>query len=239
MSENNNSQRMGNPQSPNQLLAALPESEYQRLAPHLTEVSLDKETVIFEALEPIETVYFPHSVLISIVSILENGLTTEIAIIGRSGMVDLSAIFGNKRSINRAVVQVAGRATKIATDIFKREFDRSEELQRILLRYTSTRISELSQLAACNNHHTIEERLARWLLTVHDLVESDNLPLTQELIGQMLGVRRASVTVTARTFQQAGIIRYTRGNIIIVDREALEATACECYGIIRQQYESI
>lgn len=225
--------------SPNQLLAALPEEEYQRLAPHLREVSVTKGTVFFEALEPIKTVYFPHGALVSLVSILEDGSSTEIGLIGNDGMVGLPVILGTGYSVSRAVVQVEDSGMKISADMLKREFDRSGELQKILLRYTARRLANVSQLTSCNTHHTIEERLARWLLTVQDLVHSDNLPLTQELISQMLGVRRAGVTVTAGTLQRAGMIRYARGNITILDREALEQTTCECYRLIKEEFETI
>lgn len=228
-----------NAQSANEILAALPETDYQRLAPYLTEASLSLGTVLYEASERIETVYFPYDALISLVSTLENGSTTEIGLIGRTGMVGFTVTLDNNFSINRAVVQVPGSVIKISANIFKNEFNRGEELQRVTLRYMTNILGELSQLVVCNNHHTVEERLARWLLMVQDLIQSDNLPLTHEFLSTMLGVRRASVTVAAGTLQRAGMIRYARGNVIILDREALEATACECYGIIKQLFRKI
>lgn len=228
-----------NAQSANEILAALPETDYQRLAPYLTEASLSLGTVLYEASERIETVYFPYDALISLVSTLENGSTTEIGLIGRTGMVGFTVTLDNNFSINRAVVQVPGSVIKISANIFKNEFNRGEELQRVIFRYMTNIIGELSQLVVCNNHHTVEERLARWLLMVQDLIQSDNLPLTHEFLSTMLGVRRASVTVAAGTLQRAGMIRYARGNVIILDREALEATACECYGIIKQLFRKI
>lgn len=222
--------------SANRLLASLPEIEYQRLEPHLTYVSLPVKTVFYEASERIETVYFPNTALISLVSTLKNGTTTETGIVGGTGMVGLSVILGSSQSSQRAIVQVANGAMKISALILKQEFDRGGELQRVLLSYAERRLNEVAQLAVCNRHHTIEERLARWLLTVHDLIQSDELPLTQEFIGNMLGVRRSGVTITARIFQNAGLIRYSRGKITILNREALEDKACECYELFHENF---
>ena len=219
----------------NRLLTALPEDEYQRLEPHLTSVSLDAGTILYEASDRVETVYFPNTALISLVSILANGATTEIGLIGGTGIVGLPAILSNGYSNHRAIVQVADSATKIPASVLKQEFDRGGKLQRLLLDYAQTRINQVAQLAVCNRHHTIEERLARWLLTVSDLTKSDELPLTQEFLGNMLGVRRSGVTVSAGTLQQAGMIRYSRGKITILDREELENTTCECYELFRIQ----
>ena len=144
----------------------------------------------------------------------------------------LYASFGK----HRAIVQVADSALKISAEVLKQEFDRGGELQRILLRYTETRLDEIAQLAVCNGHHTIEERLARWLLTVQDLIQSDELPLTQEFLGNMLGVRRSGVTITAGILQRAGLISYSRGKIKILDRQRLEATACECYKLFYEHF---
>jgi CRP-like cAMP-binding protein len=223
-------------QSANRLLSALPENEYQRLEPHLKSVCLSVGTVVYEASEKIETVYFPNNSLISLVSTLKNGATTEIALVGGTGMVGLPVILGNDHSSQRAIVQVADGAIKISALILKQEFDRGGELQKILLRYVETRLREVAQLAVCNRHHTIEERLARWLLTVQDLIQSDKLPLTQEFIGNMLGVRRSGVTIAAGILQKAGMISYSRGKITILNREALEDTACECYELYHDNF---
>ncbi|MBE9044823.1 Crp/Fnr family transcriptional regulator [Pleurocapsales cyanobacterium LEGE 10410] len=220
--------------SANRLLLALSDTEYQRLEPYVASVDLPLGMVLYEALEEIDTIYFPCDGLISLVSTLENGATTEIGLIGATGMVGLPVILGSGRSNHRAIVQVAGNVTKISAVILKQEFDRGGELQKILHRYIETRLNEVAQLAVCNCHHTIEERLARWLLTVQDLIQSDELPLTQEFIGNMLGVRRSSVTVSAGILQQAGLIRYSRGKITVLDRSNLEQTACECYELLRK-----
>ena len=222
--------------SANRLLAALPPSEYLRLEPYLTRISLAAGTVFYEASEKIETVYFPNTALVSLVSTLENGSTTEIAIVGGTGMVGLSVILSNSISTNRAIVQVSDSAMKISAIALKREFDRGGILQQILLGYTATRLSETAQLAVCNRHHTIEERLARWLLIVRDLTQSNRLPLTQEFISNMLGVNRSGVTIAAGILQQAGIIRYSRGIITIIDSELLEKVACECYQIYHNNF---
>ena len=215
--------------SANRLLASLPKSEYSRLKPYLTRVSLARGTVFYEASEIIETVYFPNTALISLVSTLKNGSTTEIAIVGGTRMVGLEVILGNSLSTNRAIVQVADSAMKISALTLKQEFDRGGMLQHILLSYTATRLSETAQLAVCNRHHTIEERLARWLLIVRDLTQSNRLPLTQEFISNMLGVNRSGVTIAAGILQQAGIIT-------IIDSEALENVACECYQLYHDNF---
>ena len=222
--------------SANRLLSLLPEAEYERLKPYLTSVSLAVGTVFYEASDKIETIYFPNTSLISLVNTLENGATTEVSLIGGTGMVGLPAILGSGTSKNRAIVQVADNAMKISAEILKQEFQRGGELQNVLHRYTETRIDELSQLIVCNAHHTIEERLARWLLVTSDLVQSDNLPLTQEFLGTMLGVRRSGVTLAAQIIQRAGIINYRRGRITILNREALEDTSCECYRLFHDNF---
>ena len=215
----------------NRLLAALPEEEYRRLEPYLTRVSLPLKTVVYEPAQKIETVYFPNNALISIVNILEDGSTTEIGLIGDTGMVGLPVVLGSSHSKQRAIVQVADSAMKMSARVLKQEFDRGGELQKILLHYIEVRLDEVSQLAVCNRHHTIEARLSRWLLTVQDLIQSDELPLTQEFLGNMLGVQRTGVTLAARTLQQAGLIHYSRGKITV-----LEDTTCECYQLFHENF---
>ena len=222
--------------SANRLLASLPESEYLRLEPYLTRVSLAVGTVFYEASETIETVYFPNTALISLVSILKNGATTEISLVGGTGMVGLAAILGDGISPNRAIVQVADSAMKISALALKQEFERGGMLQQNLLNYTANRLNETAQLAVCNCHHTIEERLARWLLIARDLTQSNKLPLTREFISKMLGVNRSKVTIAAGIFQQAGIIRNDRGTIAITDSEALKNVACECYQLYHDNF---
>lgn len=220
----------------NRILAALPAREYQRLEPYLMPVSLDNGTVLYHAGEPIDTVYFPNRAVVSLVTTLENGITTEIGIVGRTGMVGLPVILGSDCSYSKAMVQIPDGAMKISSQVVKQEFNRGEELHRLLLRYTYDRLREVSQLAVCNRHHNIEERLARWLLMVQDLIQSEKLPLTQEFMGNMLGVRRSGVTISAGVLQRAGMISYARGKITILDRKALEDTACECYEVFHETY---
>jgi CRP-like cAMP-binding protein len=223
----------------NYLLQSLSENTYQRLAPHLTSISLPLGTTIYHPLDKVETAYFPENSLFSIITILENGTTTESGLVGRTGMLGLPCILGSGYTNNRVVVQVADSSVAIPAHILKREFDRGEELHKILLLYTEARLSQVCQQVACNAQHTIQERLARWLLLVQDLLSSDELPLTQEFISQMLGVRRSSVTVKAQTLQEAGIIHYTRGKVTILNQEALENTSCECYKVIKAEFHRI
>jgi CRP-like cAMP-binding protein len=223
----------------NQLLAALSESEYENLAPHLETVSLRTGQILYEPYELIEFVYFPNRAIVSLVAIMEDGATTEVGLIGKEGMVGLPVILGSNYSTSRAIVQIANSAVMLSTDILKREFARGGQLQKLLLLYTQALLTQVSQTAACNRQHVIEERLARWLLSVQDRIEKDEFLLTQEQIAYMLGVRRSGVTVAANILQQAGMISYSRGRIQIRDRQALEATACECYRLAKQEFERL
>lgn len=220
----------------NQLLRALPLEEYQRLIPHLEHVYLMAGKVLSEPGEKITEVYFPNLGMVSLVSIMENSSTTEIGLVGKEGMVGLPVFLGGKSTTSRAIVQLDGTATKLNAKVLKREFDRGGKLQRLLLLYSQALFTQVSQNAACNRQHNIEQRLARWLLTAQDCIMEDELHLTQEFISHMLGTRRSGVTVAAGALQQAGMIRYTRGKISILDRLALKATACECYGTIKNEY---
>ncbi len=220
----------------NQLLAALPETEYQRLVPNLELVSLPLHKVIYEPGEPITHVYFPHQALVSLVSLMEDGSTVEVGLVGNEGMVGLPVIWGGDTTTTKAFVQIADSGSRMKASLLKIEFDRGDQLQTLLLRYMQALHTQISQLAACNRLHMIEGRLARWLLSVHDRMQKDEFPLTQEFIGQMLGTRRAGVSEAAGVLSQAGMIRYTRGKITILDRPKLEATACECYGLVKSEF---
>lgn len=222
--------------SANRLLSSLPQAEYERLEPYLTSVSLPLKTVLYQASERIETIYFPNTSLISLVNTLENGATTEVSLVGGTGMIGLPAILGSGISRNRAIVQVSNSAMKISAEILRREFKQGGELQNVLHRYTETRLDEVTQLAVCNAHHTIDERLARWLLTTSDLIQSDNLPLTQEFLSTMLGVRRSGVTLAAQLLQRVEIINYRRGKIQILNKQALEDVSCECYRLFYDHF---
>lgn len=220
----------------NQILAALPPVEYQRIAPHLKPVDLVSGEILLEPNEPIEKIYFPQRAMISLVSIMMDGSTTEIGLIGNEGMIGLSAILGGNSTISRTIVQVSGTALEVSAEVIRQEFQRGEKLHELLLLYTQALLTQVSQSAACNRQHNIEARLARWLLSVQDCILKDELPLTQEFIANMLGTRRSGVTVAAGMLQQAGIIRYSRGKITILDQQALEETACECYHLIQNEF---
>lgn len=220
----------------NKLLCTLSDSEFQEIAPYLEEVTLTAGTVLHEAYEPIKIVYFPLTAMISLVSIMENGSTTEIGLIGNEGMIGVPVFLGGEYTINRAIVQLSGKSLKMRSDILVRKFKEAGALQKILLLHTQARLTQISQSAACNRQHKIESRLARWLLSVYDCVLSDELELTQEFVSNMLGVRRAGVTIAANTLQKRGIIRYNRGRIIILDHKKLEETSCECYRIVQKEF---
>jgi CRP-like cAMP-binding protein len=220
----------------NRLLALLPTDVYEQLTPHLELVSLTIHQPIYEIDEPIPHVYFPHHSLISLITSMENGSTIEISLVGREGMAGILAVLGGKTKGHRACVQIAGQAMRMEAATLKAEFDRGGPLQRVLLRYCQALLTQAAQYAACNRFHLTEERLARWLLLVRVCVQNDTFLLTQEFIGEMLGVPRSSVTVAAGNLSQAGLIRYTRGRVTILDGKALEDYSCECYGVIQSEF---
>lgn len=222
--------------STNQLLSALPLEEYQRLLPHLERISLTLGKVLYEPGNSITEVYFPNEAMLSLVSIMTDGSTTEVGLVGNEGMIGLPVILGGNYSMSQVIVQVQGTATKLNAELLKKEFLKGGKLQKLLLLYTQARLSQISLIAACKSHHTVEQRLARWLLTVNDCIMKDDLPLTQKFISQMLGVRRASVTEAALVLQKLKIISYNRGHIKILKRDKLEKTACECYASIKQEF---
>jgi CRP-like cAMP-binding protein len=220
----------------NQILAALPVSEYQRLASHLKPVNLISGEILLEPNEPIQKIYFPQRAMISLVSIMMDGSTTEIGLIGNEGMIGLPSILGGNSTSSRTIVQISGTALEISAEVVHQEFQRGEKLHQLLLLYTQALLTQVSQSAACNRQHNIEQRLARWLLSVHDCILQDELPLTQEFIANMLGTRRSGVTVAAGVLQQAGIINYSRGRITILDQQRLEEVACECYHLVQNEF---
>lgn len=220
----------------NKLLCTLSDSEFQTIGPYLQEVVLESGTILHEAYDPIKFVYFPLTAMISLVSIMENGSTTEIGLIGNEGMIGLPVFLGGEFTISRAIVQMSGKSLKMRSDILVKEFKEGGALQKILLLHTQARLTQIAQSAACNRQHKIEARLARWLLSVYDCVLKDELDLTQEFISNMLGVRRAGVTIAANNLQDRGIIRYNRGKIVILDHKKLEETSCECYRVVQQEF---
>ncbi len=220
----------------NRLLAALPVSDYQRLVPHLKLVSLSTRQVIYESGEPIAHVYFPQHGVVSLVATMEDGSMMEVGIVSNEGMIGIPVILGGNTTTTKAFVQVSGAAMQMDADVLKTELNQGGAIQKLLLRYVQAAYTELAQGSACNRFHTVEQRLARWLLTVSDRLQSEDFPLTQEFIAQMLGVRRSGVTVAANTLSRTGMIRYQRGRISILNREDLEVTSCECYRVIQNEF---
>lgn len=217
----------------NQLLAALSGAEYERLLPHLKHVPLILKETLCEVGDTMKYAYFPLNGMISMLSARVNGVNVEVGVIGSDGMLGLPIFMGSGITPNQAIVQVADGAMRIKADILKIEFKRVGPMHDLLLRYTQAFFAQVSQSAACNSLHSVDQRLSRWLLVVHDRMESDHFRLTQEFISNMLGTRRAGVSEAASVLQSAGLIRYTHGKIHILNREGLEARSCECYQIVK------
>ncbi|MGH8475177.1 MAG: Crp/Fnr family transcriptional regulator [Methylococcales bacterium] len=223
----------------NRLLAALPEDVYERLRPHLSDVSLSLGQVIYESGEQLSHIYFPETCIVSLLYMMENGASAEIGVVGNEGVVGIALFMGGETTPNRAVVQSEGRCVKMKLGGLKEEFRLGGEFQQLLLRYTQALITQMSQTAVCNRLHSVDQQLCRWLLLSHDRLDSNELAMTQELIANMLGVRREGVTVAAGRLQTAGLIHYHRGHITIVDRAGLEARACECYQVVRHEFKRL
>lgn len=223
----------------NRLLTALPLEEYERLLPNLETVSLPLKYVLYEPNEPIEHVYFPIHGVVSLVTIMEDGVAVEIATVGNEGMIGLPVFLGSEIIPMKAFSQIPGKGMRIKADVFKDLVNQGSPLHDLLQRYTQALFNQTAQSAACNRLHSIEERCCRWLLMIHDRVDSDEYLLTQEFLSQMLGVRRASVNMVASILQKARLIRYSRGRITILDRLGLEAASCECYARIKQEFDRL
>ena len=232
---------MPTPESPrqNHLLAALPETDFQRLSPHLESVSLPLALAIFEPGRKLRHLYFPTSGIVSLLYAMESGASTEIAVIGNEGAVGIALFMGCESTPNRAVVQSAGHGFRLKADVLKVEFDRGGALQHLLLRYTQALIAQMTQTAVCNRHHGLDQQLCRWLLLSLDRLPSNELVMTQELIANMLGVRREGVTEAAGHLQKAGLIHYRRGHITVLDRAKLEKRVCECYAVVRKEMDRL
>lgn len=221
------------------LLAQLPREDYQRLLPALEGVSLSFGQVIHEPGERLEHIYFPTSSAVALLYTTESGMTAEVGFVGNEGAVGLALFMGGDTTSDRAVVQVAGDALRLRAKTLREEFAKGGEFQRLLLRYTQALITQISQTAVCNRLHSVEQQLCRWLLLTRDAVESDELIMTQEIIANMLGVRREGVTVAAGRLQDKGIISYARGRIRVLDRRRLEETACECYQAVKDEFSRL
>lgn len=219
----------------NEILSALPQDEYQRLLANFRPITFSLGQVVHENSQRLDTIYFPVTSVLSLVYTTESGPTAEIGVIGSDGMLGIALILGGNTMPHRAVTQIAGRAIAVRANVIQNEFSHGQRLQQAILRYTQALLTQVSQTAVCNRLHSMEQRLSRWLLLCQDRTRSSDLQLTQEFISQMLGARRESVTVAAGRLQDAGIIQYSRGRISILDRSGLETTACECYGVVKNE----
>jgi CRP-like cAMP-binding protein len=223
----------------NRLLAALPGKEYEDLLPHLERVSFSLGETIYESSGQLDYVYFPTTAIVSLLYTMENGSSAEMGMAGNEGIVGIALFMGGGTMPNRAVVQSAGGALRMKAKALQEEFGRSGNFQRLLLRYTQALITQISQTAVCNRLHSVEQQLCRWLLLSHDRLQTDELIMTQEMIADMLGVRREGVTVAAGRLQDAGAISYMRGHIMVLDRQKMEAAVCECYKVVKDECERL
>lgn len=223
----------------NELLAALPPAELQRWLPRLEPVALPLGMVLYESGATLRHVVFPTDAIVSLLYVMENGASAEIAVVGREGLVGISLFMGGSSTPSRAVVQSAGSGFRLDAALMKEEFNRAGIVMQLLLRYTQALITQMAQTAACNRHHTLDQQLCRWLLLSLDRLEGSQLRMTQELIANMLGVRREGVTESALKLQHAGLIRYARGHISVLDRQGLERRSCECYAVVKKEYDRL
>jgi CRP-like cAMP-binding protein len=223
----------------NRLLAALPEAEWQRWLPQLELVEMPLGEVLYESGGTLSHVYFPTTAIVSLLYVMENGASAEIAVVGNEGLVGVSLFMGGESTPSRAVVQSAGHGIRLEAQSMKNEFNRAGPTLHLLLRYTQALITQMAQTAVCNRHHSVDQQLCRWLLLSLDRLEGDELVMTQELIANMLGVRREGVTEAALSLQQAGLIRYARGHITVLGRAGLEKRTCECYAVVKKEYDRL
>ena len=225
--------------SSNHLLAALPAMEWQRWQSQLELVDLRLGQVLYEAGGKMSYVYFPIDAIVSLLTVLEDGDSAEIAVVGNEGIVGVSLFMGGETTPSRAVVQSAGKAYRLRAAFLKQEFDLSSPVMHLLLRYTQALITQMTQTAVCNRHHSLDQQLCRWLLLSLDRLSGPHLVMTQELIANMLGVRREGVTEAAGQLQKAGLISYSRGRIKVEDRPGLEQRSCECYAVVKKEYDRL
>jgi CRP-like cAMP-binding protein len=223
----------------NHLLAALPSAERQRWLPLLEPVDLALGQVLYESGSTMSHVYFPSTAIVSLLYVMEDGASAEIAVVGNEGLVGIALFMGGESTPSRAVVQSAGKGHRMRAAAVKEEFDRSSAVLHLLLRYTQALITQMAQTAVCNRHHSLDQQLCRWLLLSLDRLQGNELVMTQELIANMLGVRREGVTEAALKLQNAGLISYARGRIRVLDRAGLERRTCECYAVVKKEYERL
>jgi CRP-like cAMP-binding protein len=223
----------------NHLLDALPAEERARLFPHLELVTMSLGDAVCEPGVQMHHVYFPTTSIVSLLYVMEDGASAEIAVVGNEGIVGVSLFMGGETTTSRAVVQSAGHAYRLTGQLLKDAFFLAGPMQRLLLRYTQALLTQMSQTAVCNRHHSVDQQLCRWLLLSLDRLSSNELTMTQELIANMLGVRREGVTEAAGKLQRAGLIHYSRGKITVVDRPGLEARVCECYQVVKREFDRL
>jgi len=223
----------------NHLLAALPSADYRRLLPQLEHVPLHLGQVLYESGSEQEHVFFPTDSIVSLLYVMQDGSSAEIAVVGNEGLVGIALFMGGETTPSRAVVQSAGSAYRVRDSLLRIEFERGGPLQQLLLRYTQALITQMSQTAVCNRHHCVEQQLCRWLLLSLDRLQSSELTMTQELIANMLGVRREGVAEAAGNLQAAGLIHYSRGKITVLDRSQLEQRVCECYAVVKRESDRL
>lgn len=223
----------------NYLLAALPHAEWQRWLPLLDPIDLPLGKVLYESGRTLSHVYFPTTAIVSLLFVLEDGASAEIAVVGNEGVVGISLFMGGESTPSRAVVQSAGRGWRLSAHAIKEAFNRNGPVMHLMLRYTQALITQMAQTAVCNRHHSLDQQLCRWLLLSLDRLTGSELKMTQELIANMLGVRREGVTEAALKLQKAGLIRYARGHISVLDRPGLEHRTCECYAVVKKEYDRL
>ena len=227
------------PPKSNYLLASLADADLQRLLPHLESIQMPLGWAIYESGGHMEYVYFPTDGIVSLLYVMENGESAEIAVTGTEGLIGISLFMGGESTTSRAVVQSEGHAYRLPARFLKHEFERGGDLQHLLLRFTQALITQMAQTAVCNRHHTVEQQLCRWLLLSLDRLPGNELRMTQELIANMLGVRREGVTGAAGHLQDAGLIDYRRGHITVLDRPKLEQRVCECYAVVKRESDRL
>ncbi len=223
----------------NDLLAALPQIVWGRWLPQLEHVDMALGKVLYESGGTMSHVYFPTTAIVSLLYVMEDGASAEIAVVGNEGIVGVSLFMGGGSTPSRAVVQSAGQGFRLRAEMLKDEFGKAGPVMHLLLRYTQALITQMAQTAVCNRHHSLDQQLCRWLLLSLDRLHGDELVMTQELIANMLGVRRVGVTEAAHKLQRAGLIRYVRGHITVLDREGLEKRTCECYAVVKNEYDRL
>ena len=223
----------------NHILDALPDEERERLFPHLSFVSMPLGKVLYESGESLKHIYFPTDSIVSLLYVMKDGASAEIAVVGNEGAIGVALFMGGETTPSRAIVQSAGSAFRLEGKRLKQEFNRHGQMLHVLLRYTQSLITQMAQTAVCNRHHSVNQQLCRWLLLSLDRLRSNELKMTQELIANMLGVRREGVTAAAGELQKAGVIRYSRGKITVLDREKLEQLSCECYSVVKKESDRL